>query len=139
MEALALSASVFSVVSLFIQLAEETEQLHDFWSSFQNAPAEIRNVANDLQTFCEILGGGARSHINDDPVLLKILTRCDGKIEHLKRITEKFEPGFRSKHSIKRKWISFKATLKKDSLVEFQSSLADTKLDLLLVGQIVAE
>jgi hypothetical protein len=139
MEALALPASVFSVVSLFIQLAEKVQHLHDFWTSFQNAPSAIRNVASDLQTFCDVLDQGFRSHENNNPVLLRILTRCDSKVEDLKRIVERLEPGFASKRSIKRKWSSFKATLKKNNLAEFQRSLTDTKLDLILIRQVIAE
>ena len=139
MEAFAFSASVFSVVSLFIQVAEKIHQLHSFWCSFQKAPAEIRHIALDLEAFCEILDTGARSHVDNDPALAKILISCDSKVDGLKQIVAKLEPGFASKHSIKRKWSSFKATLEKNSLAGFQSSLADTKLDLILINQYVAE
>lgn len=139
MEALALSASVFSVASLFIQLAEKVQQLHDFWNSFQNAPSDIKHVVLDLQMFCDILDEGARSNVDSNPLLFKVLTRCDSKVESLKRIVESLEPGFASKRSIKRKWSSFKATLKKKNLTEFQRSLADTKLDLILIHQALAE
>ena len=139
MEALALTASVFSVLSLFLQVADKVQQLHNFWNSFQDAPSEIQNIALDLQTFSEILSSGARSCVDDDSVLYRVLTRCDCKVEFLKQIIEGFEPGFASKCSIKRKWTSFKAMLKKDKLDEFQRSLAHTKMDILLLNQNLAE
>ena len=139
MEALALTAGVFSVVSLFLQVADKVQQLHDFWDSFQGAPVEIRNIALDLQTFSEILASGARSRVDDDSVLYKVLQRCDSKVESLKQMIERLEPGFASKFSIKRRWSSFKAVLRKDKLDEFQRSLAHTKIDLLLLSQSLVE
>ena len=123
MGALALTASIFSVVSLFLQVADKVQQLHEFWSSFQDTLSEIQNITLDLQTFSEILALGAPSCV-DEIVLCKVLKRCDSKVESLKQIIEGLEPGFASKRSIRRKWTSFKAMLKKDSFKEFRRSLA---------------
>ena len=142
MEALAVTASVFSVVSLFIQLAEKVQQLHDFWSSFQEAPLEIQHIASDLQAFSELISetitAGARSVIDNDVGSYKVLERCDSKVENLKQIIEGLEPGFTSKRSIRRKWTAFKVVMRKNKLHEFKSSLGETKIDLILLNQYLA-
>ena len=139
MEAFATASSTVSVVSLCVQLAEKIQILHDFWNSFQDAPANIKRIAEDLDIFNHIFQQGVRTQRTDNATLRRLLERTEDKIVKLEELVQKFEPNFGSKRLIIRKWASFRATLNKGNIEKFQRSLRDTKLDLILVGQSIAE
>ena len=139
MEPLGAAASVISVVSLVIQLVENIQQLHDFWHSFKHALAEAHKIVDDLDSFCDVVNSGFRSLAGTNPVLLKIFQCCDNRIGDLREVVEKQESGFASKRHVIRQWSSFKAVSKKKEIDSFQSVIRGTKLDLLLINQILAE
>ncbi|KAL9120805.1 MAG: hypothetical protein Q9187_002640 [Circinaria calcarea] len=138
MEAVAIASSVISVVSLFVELAEKVQGLLDFWVSFQDAPANIKKIAEDLDIFHHILEQGVHTQRTDNTILQKLLERSKDKVKKLEHLMHKFAPKFGSERLIVRKWASFRATLNKRNLEEFQRSLGDTKLDLILISQVIA-
>jgi len=139
MEPVSAASSVISIVSLAIQLADKVQQLHDFWQSFKQAPAEIEQITDNLDTFREIIKVGARTSAGHDPLLHKTLQRCNVRIDELRGLVEKLEPGFASQRRVVRQWSAFKMVLKKKIIQQFQAAITETKLDLVLVRQNMAE
>lgn len=130
---------VVSIASLAIQLGDKVQQVHDFWHSFKQAPAEIQQILQDLDSFSDLLDAGPRSNSNYDPLVLQILQRCDEKIEILRTRVTKLEPGFRSQKAVIRQWSSFNVVLKRKIIEKSQTAIRDAKSDLVLANQIVAE
>ncbi len=139
MEPVSAAGSFISVVSLAIQLADKIQQLHDFWQSFKQAPAEIEQITDDLDTFREIIKVGARTGAGNDPLLHKTLQRCNNRIDKLRALVEKLEPGVVSQIRAVRQWSAFRMVLKKNIIQRFQAAITETKLDLVLVRQNLAE
>ncbi|MCJ1234386.1 hypothetical protein MMC14_002347, partial [Varicellaria rhodocarpa] len=79
------------------------------------------------------------SHSAEDAVLLEALLRCHMRIAKLEQLVKKMESGFASKSSAVRRWTAFKKVLDKDKIEEFRGSMRDTKIDLLLLNQAIAE
>jgi hypothetical protein len=56
MEGLSGAASAIAVGTLAVQLGDSAKKLVDFWHSIQEAPEDIRNMADELKLVASILG-----------------------------------------------------------------------------------
>ena len=139
MEAVGAAASVVGILSFSLELAEKVQKLHNFWKSYLNASEDVQDIILDLQLFSDILKRGCQSRSAEDAVLLKVLLRCHMKIAKLEQLVKQMESGFASESFAVRRWTAFKKVLDKDKIEEFRGSMRDTKIDLLLLNQAIAE
>ncbi|KAK4694343.1 hypothetical protein P7C71_g3227, partial [Lecanoromycetidae sp. Uapishka_2] len=123
------AGSVVSIVALTLQIGDKVQQIHDFWHSFKHASAEVQQIVEDLDAFDDLLAAGPRSNASPDPSVLKILKRCDAKVDTLRQHVATLEPGFKSTKAVSRSLVrAGNADLIKDTaaLRSEQSGLIST-------------
>jgi len=141
MEVLAGVSSVTAVVSLAIELGGKIKKLCEFWDSVQDAPREIRNIAQDLNIISQVLDSigqdadTVRPHTSDLSASLAALEQCGDGVESLQEILRGIEPGFASTSKRVKKWTAFKTAWKGDKLRIFRDELRDMKITLVLARQ----
>jgi len=55
MDGLSVGGSVIAILSLAIRLVENVKHIHDVWESIKDAPASVREVAEELNILSMIL------------------------------------------------------------------------------------
>lgn len=134
MDALSGVASIFSLISLAVQLAGTVQDVKNLISSIQDAPKELDRLTNQLNQLDTIahsiklllerqqkLGHGVDSEIRQ--TIFKALQTCNqkmSKIEDIVKRTGKLENG---QNKLSRKWNSIRLALHKEDIEEFEVAL----------------
>jgi hypothetical protein len=135
MEALTVAGGAIGIASLLIQLADQIQNLHCYWTSHKNAPEAVATIRLDLEQFRELLQQRADQTSNPSKLRLRIVKQCQAKIRCLEELVEDLEPGFRSSNKTVRYWNKHKYTQRKRHIEKFQQTLHDAKSDLILANQ----
>ena len=138
MDGLSGAASIISVASIAIQLADGVRKLYIFWSDVQDAPAHIRTISEDSNFLLKILAEIASEgqHIMPDDLLTTSLNQCQSKVIKLTLLVHNLNPArLESKKFVVRKWTAIRTVLKADKLKEYQEILASLESKLMLVLQ----
>ena len=91
MEGLGAASSVFTVVSLAVQLGSNIQKLVDFWDSVKEAPAEVEQIKTELQLLGSLVNSIAKDSqrtTGADDVSRQCLAAYNastGKLEKLSR------------------------------------------------------
>lgn len=110
-EALGLTASVFSVVSLAIQLGDSLRIACDFWDSIEDGPNDIRRLSMELRLLANILDqikceheAAADSRVQEQMIKDALeLARRD--IDELAKIVTELSRAIRpDQKTLRRKW-----------------------------------
>ncbi|PMD38288.1 hypothetical protein L207DRAFT_585193 [Hyaloscypha variabilis F] len=141
MDPFSASASVFSVVSLALQLGDGINGLCEFLASITEAPQEIESIIAQLKFFAELLDDIQNNEkiIGPQPAIKQALERCEAPLRDLQQIADSLIPGFAASSKIKRKWAAISAVRAKDKIAKFQSNLQVAKLDLVLARTLSAD
>lgn len=106
-EVLGLVASVFSVVSLAIQLGENLRQACDFWDSIEDGPDDIRRISLELRMLANIVLQIRHAHSLDPgqeqmlkDALMMVQSDINGLAIIITELSGKISPG---RTSLKRK------------------------------------
>ncbi|KAF4635034.1 hypothetical protein G7Y89_g3062 [Cudoniella acicularis] len=136
MEALAAASSIFSVVSLALQLATTVQNIIDFWESMKDAPVEIQEIRAHLKVLSTLL----RSIENDAPssaiidasdVAQSCLGICAARITKLEILTKEFGKGLNG-NGVQRKWTGLKKVLREKKLAVYWGELERAKSTMIL-------
>ena len=137
MDGLSGAASVFSVVSLAIQLADGIKKLYEFCDSMQDAPEYVRSMVQELKLLHGILihmqSNG--DQYQPDEATTSVLQGCMAKLNDMIALMNKFGEGLHSSSWRKRKWSGAQVVLQKDSINELRLRLGETKTTLILARQ----
>jgi hypothetical protein len=96
MEALGAASSVFTVVSLAVQLVSNIQRLADFWDSVKEAPAEVEQIKTELQVLGSLVGSIAKDTgvtIGPGDVSHQCLAACTASIGKLERLRRDLDNG----------------------------------------------
>ena len=135
------AASVISVVSLAIQLADGMEKLYEFCESVQDAPEYVRTMIQELRMLHGILIH-MQSNGNlypPDEATTSVLKGCMVKVNAMMALMKKFDEGMRSSSRRVRKWSGVQVVLQKSSIKELRLSLGEAKITLILARQHLLE
>ncbi|MCJ1235045.1 hypothetical protein MMC14_003009 [Varicellaria rhodocarpa] len=140
MEGLSTASGVIAVLSLTVQLANSVKELYEFWSSIQEAPAEVRDIVANLKLLSCVLENiiefeAGQNYINTDDTLKDVLESCGLKVRRFTDLVSSFEKGFVSKKRTIRTWAALKAVLKAEKVKQFRTALEELKMTLLLAQQ----
>lgn len=137
MEGLAGAAGVMAVGSITLQLADQFKKLHDFWTTFKDAPEDIRVIVIDMTLLLDVL---KQMQVDEaecglDPTTIALLRRCGDQVQSMLEIVEYLEPGFASRSRRTRVLNALKATFRQEKIKKCREFLGDTKGSLLLAQQ----
>lgn len=134
MDGLSVAASSFAVLSLATQLADSFKKLYDFWSSFRDAPNDVRTFTKDLKLLSAILSKieleGKRYGSGSET--LDVLESCKEQVASFMTLMRDIIPGFEAESRHTRTWSSLKAAFKKEKILQFRNCLRETKITLIL-------
>lgn len=131
-------ASVFAVVSLAIQLAQSTQDVSRFLRSITDAPKEVDRLISLLEQLQLILDGVQAlntKQMEQDGVpdlrlsaIFTALQKCRNNLEPLESLLKKAKDRLKNSSKLARTWASFKFTLKKKDVEDFQNRLQQAML-----------
>jgi len=139
-EVLGLTASVFSVVSLAIQLGDSLRIACEFWDSIEDGPDDIRRISMELRLLANILYQIHREHedgavdrvqeqmIKDALAIAK--TDIDGLAVIITDLSRKIGPG---QNGLKRKWGRIQVVLKGGKITKLKAYIESAKSILTLL------
>lgn len=137
MEGLSAAAGVIAVGSISFQLADQFKRLYDFWSTFKDAPEDIRAIIEELKLFLDVLG-----HIRADEAkcgldltAANLLRSSEAQAKSMLDIVEALEPGFGSLSRRTRVLNALKASFKQEKVNKCRELLRETKITLILAQQ----
>ena len=118
MDGLSGAASVLSVVSLAIQLADGIKKLCDFCDSVQEAPEAVSSTVHELKKLYGILihmqSNG--DQYRPDVATTSVLEGCMVRVTEMMTLIKKFEEGLHSSSRRVRKWRGVQVVLQKDKI-----------------------
>lgn len=127
------TAGAMTALGLASKLIVGGKQIHDFWTSIEDAPDDSKLVANKIRLLTMIFEGINENH-DTDAVRLS-LAQCEHQAKMLNDIVSDLEPYFHSSKFRVRKWASLKAVFRKDQISKIQASISTTKSSLHLALQ----
>ncbi|KAH8820779.1 hypothetical protein F5884DRAFT_827109 [Xylogone sp. PMI_703] len=126
-----------SIVSITAQVLDCAVKLHNFWGSVKDAPEEVLNLIDEIETLSDVFAGcpdlnfGSASQAADASIL-RCLGRCQKEMNSLSHIVDKHYHGI----SKRKRWGSLKLNLKKEILSSHIRSLERAKTMLILAQQL---
>lgn len=133
------AGAAIGTLSLAIQLAERVQDLRNFFTSLKDAPQEVAELGESLQTLRLVLTERARSLPLPNPALKNALLQCDRRIKPLEDVVQKLEPRFKSSHATVRFWAKLSTTQNATYVKKLREKLVEAKADLMLVVQLLQE
>ena len=78
MDGLSTSGGIIAVISLGVRLVENLKHIHDVWESIKDAPASVREVAEELHILSTILASFANAELvrRPNPNMKLVLESC---------------------------------------------------------------
>jgi hypothetical protein len=136
MEVLAAASSVFAVVSLALQLADNVQRLVGFWDSVKDAPSEITEIRSELRVLGVLLKRieiDAQHAASDDGDILEheCLVICKGSVAKLEKLSRELNHEL-SRNGIRRKWSCLRKALQEKKLASYWSELERAKSTLIM-------
>ncbi|MCJ1404577.1 hypothetical protein MMC11_007803 [Xylographa trunciseda] len=128
-----------SVVTV-VTVCDQVRKIYDFWSSVQDAPAEVAVILENLQAIqaiTERLAKDPDDYSDPRSPLYPALQACNNSVSRLETLLAEFDLSNSSRR--KRKWAAVKAVWKRDQLERFQVLLERTKSSLVLATQLKSE
>lgn len=126
------------VVSLVIQIADSIKQLKDFCDLVKEAPDEVRLALGEVEVLSLVLQDIEQS-MHDQSTCVPAIEAAVRKSLHLCRVSNdalmSVAKGLNGDIAGGKRWSSFKAALKKDSLMKFRARLEGAKMTLMLANQ----
>lgn len=136
MEVLAAASSVFAVVSLALQLADNVQRLVDFWDSVKDAPSEVAEIRSQLRVLGALLRRieiDVQHAASDDGDSLghECLVICKGSVAKLEKLSRELDHEL-SRNGIQRKWSCLRKALREKELASYWSELERAKSTLIM-------
>lgn len=135
------AGGAIAVLSLSIQLGQSVQNVHRFWSSFTDAPLEVRRIQEDLSLLKFLLESIAefyQSHpiviVSSHSAATRSLDLCRLKVQKLANIVDALQAGLNGNRR-QRCWAMFKTALRKNVIAETVEHLEGAKTTLLIVNQ----
>lgn len=145
MEPLSGAASVISVASLAIQICDSIKKVHEFWSSVEDAPSEIAQIAAELHISMQWLtiiannyqrqpsfGQNGTLVSTNDSAAIATLQLCMMNVQSLSKEISAIEIKF-GRTGSSRRWTSLKAAWRKDRIEKTLRETERMKTLLILV------
>lgn len=141
MDGLSGAASVFSVVSLVIQLADGIKKLYEFCGSVKDAPEAVHRMVHELKMLHGILiqMQSDGDQYRPDVATTSVLEGCMAKVTDMMILMKKSEDRLHMSSRRVRKWRGVQVVLQKDKINELRLSLGETKTKLILARQHLSE
>jgi hypothetical protein len=128
-EALHVAGSVVSFIRLAGQVTQGVSYLYNFFNSMQDAPGDIRSLAEELKTLGDILEGVGQDGI-DSKALTAALQRCKDVTGDLGDLIQK--SNLTSEQSKARKlWSQMSTTFRNEKFQKYTERLERAKSTLL--------
>lgn len=127
-------SGAFAVVSLAIQLLESVQKIRRFLHSVQDAPEEVRNLAESLDLLHEQLDqtrllvqqqDGLTDHLGTAAPLTNALANCKTKVERLVAVVDKLQKSLHCNGRLQRKWGALKVFYKKEDIASHKDQVRD--------------
>jgi hypothetical protein len=138
MEVLAAASSVFAVVSLALQLADNVQRLADFWDSIKDGPAEVSEIRSHLGILGSLLrtielDAGHSPNPNGDENGLghDCLVICKGSIAKLEKLSNGWDQEL-SRSGIRRKFSCLRKAVREKELARYWRELERAKSTLIM-------
>lgn len=135
------AGGAIAVLSLSLQLGQSVQNIHCFWSSFTDAPLEVRRIQEDLSLLKFLLESIAefyQSHpiviVSSHSAATRSLDLCRLKVQKLASIVDALQAGLNGNRR-QRCWAMFKTALRKNVIAETVEHLEGAKTTLLIVNQ----
>lgn len=132
-EILGVVASGIAVGQLAAELLKGVKALHTFLKDTKDAPANLQDVAEELETIAEMLSmlesTMTSSASASAPVALfqKCHSRCVKATAEVNAVVAGLQKGLSGESKLRRKWSSVQAALKKGDVENFQRKLESAK------------
>ena len=130
-EALGVVASGIAIGSLAAGITSSIVKLKSYWDQVQNAPEDIHDLIEELETFSHILADIADDQqqnpmsglIFDSTATSRCLQNCQRGADRLNKLTENLSTDLDASTKMKRKWASAKMVLKKSQIDRYKGKL----------------
>jgi hypothetical protein len=140
MEAVGLTASIISIATLVVQLADTLKKAAEFWDSFEGAPADIRRISRELRLITHILDTIQRQHeaaLNpdvQDQWIKEALELAKQDIDELSQLVSELSRRIGPENGrLKRQWGRVRIILKNDKIEKFKANIESAKSILTLL------
>ena len=142
MSGLEVLGGVFATVSIALQLADAARKLHDFWTSVQHSPKEMKDLLLDLKLLQRVL-----QDIHSEEAALPVphealpthepLKKCGTYLAEIEVLARKLQVDI-GKGKVKRTWQSVKVVFHNEDISRFKQNLESMKVTLILARQSLA-
>ncbi|KAI9835263.1 MAG: hypothetical protein M1819_002407 [Sarea resinae] len=125
MEPLSAAASMMGVVSLAVQVCNDINQVHNFWLSVKDAPADVQQILDELDLFMQWISIIAeeyrRSPVSGptEKAAMDTLMLCWKAAGEMNAMVKDLESGL-AKSGKARHWNAMKAVLRKEKIEKTQ-------------------
>ena len=134
MEPVGFTASIISIGTLVVQLADAVKKATEFWDSFEDAPADIRRISRELRLITNILDTIRRQQetaLNldvQDQWIKEALELAKQDVDELTQLVSKLSRLVGPENGrLKRQWGRVRLILKTDKIEKFKANIESVK------------
>lgn len=127
-EVVGIVASGVSIGGLAGQITASIIKLKSFWDQVQDAPADIRDLIEELEDLNYLLADiedeqRLTSTVLDSTSSMRCLQHCKQGAARLKEVTDSLSTDLQANSKLKRKWASTMVMLKKEKIDRYKAKL----------------
>jgi hypothetical protein len=126
-------ASGIGIATLALNIAQSVGQLKGFWDEVRDAPADIRDLLDEVEDLCLLLAD-IEAHQDKNPIVCMVLSRpamarslerCRHCARRLRELAEELGADLEGRDGLRRRWAAGKVVLKKEKIERYRARLSN--------------
>jgi hypothetical protein len=146
-ELIGVVASGIAVATLAAQVVDNVRKLKAFWDSWEEAPKDLRCLADDIETLSVIVAVIRDDHSQhggsflplDETFIGKSICLCQAAANRLNLVVSELESEIKGRGGKGKRFVWIRLALKRDKMASFATALESTKLTLILANQVYCQ